>query len=361
MEKYISYYKLMEELAEEEGKKHKGKHGMDDEAFKSYRNSKKRHFENILKQTGLYEKYYCQEKGGYHIPIEEKEAIKHQLSQETKPLLKKVKNRLKAKLSLDHIVDMDHIKEEIQSELEKRLQQTDGGMLEDIISRVGEVIRQSNISEVIWRTQEQEDNAKKELTKSIIDVIEYRVKNPITYKDVAELIEPIVYSGVTRCSEKKKQELHNIMCTSYQIHTRAATEYVIDEMKGLMERDIGHMMESEIHHNRKTAFIKDEDASWLVYWYLKMMSDQSERWNKLFDIVATLRMEEFCQHVETGKLEMSESQQMIERAYAVLLKEDQEIPIEFNKFEKIPREKREKVLQCIKDVSDILKDEKIEL
>ena len=64
MEKYISYYKLMEELAEEEGKKHKGKHGMDDEAFKSYRNSKKRHFENILKQTGLYEKYYCQEKGG---------------------------------------------------------------------------------------------------------------------------------------------------------------------------------------------------------------------------------------------------------------------------------------------------------
>ena len=361
VEKYISYYKLMEELAEEEGKKYKGRHGLDEEAFKSYRNSKKRHFENILKQTGWYEKCYCQEKKEYQIPIGEKEAIKHQLRQETKPLLKKVKNRLKAKLTVDHIVDMDHIKEEFRPVLKKKLQQTDGRMLEDIISRVVEVIRQSNISEVIWRTQEQEDNAKKELTKSIIDVIEYRVKNPITYKDVAELIEPIVYSGVTRCSEKKKQELHNIMCTSYQIHTRAATEYVIDEMKGLMERDIGHMMESEIHHNRKTAFIKDEDASWLVYWYLKMMSDQSERWNKLFDIVATLRMEEFCQHVETGKLEMSESQQMIERAYAVLLKEDQEIPIEFNKFEKIPREKREKVLQCIKDVSDILKDEKIEL
>ena len=347
--KYISYYELIKEMAEEEGIKLRDENGLDEKVLDEFKKNKRRHFRNIAKQVGNLEHFSYLRKKRYRIPIEDKEAIKYQLRQETKPLLKKVKKRLNAKLTLDHIVDMDHIKEELRSVLKQRLQQANGKVLEDIISSVVDFLKRSDIDEVAKRTPEQDEEAIDQLTEAILGVIKYRIQNPITHADVDEVIQPVIYKGVTRCSEEKQRELRNIMCTSYQLYTRGATDYVIDAMKGLMERDIGHMLGTEIHHNRKTAFIKDEDSAWLVYWYLKMMDDQSRRWNKMYDIIADLRMEEFCQHAETGRLEMLESPNAIKRAYATLLEEEQEIPIRFNKIEKIPAEQREQLFPILKE------------
>ena len=123
--KYISYYELIKEMAEEEGIKLRDENGLDEKVLDEFKKNKRRHFRNIAKQVGNLEHFSYLRKKRYRIPIEDKEAIKYQLRQETKPLLKKVKKRLNAKLTLDHIVDMDHIKEELRSVLKQRLQQAD--------------------------------------------------------------------------------------------------------------------------------------------------------------------------------------------------------------------------------------------
>lgn len=362
--RFISYYKLMQEMAEEEGFSfNNGCSGMDDVQFKSYRNAHKEHFKNILKQCGLYEEYFDSTNKEYHIPVKRKEAFKYLLKHETLPILRKVKKRLKTPLNIDDLVDMEQIKADLQLVIEDRLQNYFSQLNEGIDRQVTEAIGHIETKVIshkpnmaLFASVEQQQACVRRLTKNIFETIQHRLKHPVTYEDVDQLIQPLLYNGARHCSEEKEKKMREMLCFCYQLETRAAAEAAIDAMKGLMERDIGHMVASEIHHNRKTAFINDADAASLVCWYFKMMKEQSLRWNKLFDIVADLRREEFCRKAEQGeRFSFDGSGDIVVQAYNTLLEEegvaeDKKL-VALNKSEVIPEEKRAAIIEAIAGIN----------
>jgi hypothetical protein len=251
---YISFYEIAKEMILEENlnyiNTHTGKLRKEfDEEFRSYRKSRQKNFENILKIQGINPKIKYKSSGEFKIPIEEKEIIKLILREYSNAHIFKLRNK-----GISTIEDV----EKIVKEAEKVIMENYKGI---------ELANQLSI---------------------LYGVLEYHSKK--TGKEVYERITKLIYNAIDNIKiDKEKINPKKVLEDNKNRASYDSYDKLLEELET-----------SDLTDNPKYRFMNDYDAEFLIKYLEIILTFTVESWNKLVDTYSELREE----NIEKISLEM---------------------------------------------------------
>lgn len=262
---YVSFYRLVKEMAEEEGQEFSKYNEMEkgdkkdelEEKFRSYKKSKLDYFKDILRTNGLnYEKKY---KVGeeYQIPIEEKEAIKFMIWNSTSKYYKKVRKGREPKFE-----DIKEIVEKAEKYIGKRYKGAEAS------KQLKSIYRVTGLKTKLRREGIYDDSLKM-IKSSISRILVY--EDNVSLKDIWKTNQ-----SLSKFKESDK-EIDYIYKNTYSTKNK--------KVKFLGK-------------NEKVRFLSEDDCIILENAYREMISILDKEWNRLADLVEEQR------HLETDEEEI---------------------------------------------------------